>query len=513
MNSLRFRIGLLLLLVLAASSAALISVAWYSAQETANAAHDQLLAAGAAQIAENLSVQGGVVALDPPVAVLASLTGHDDQAFYQVVDARGVLVAGAPDLTAQATDIQLAAGTIFRDAKRDGTRVRLAIVGRRMPDGWVRVGLAVTRHARAQLVRSLVERAVLLSLLMSVLALAATAFAVRQALRPLDRLEQLLRARSPNDLTPLQVHAPRELSALLAALNAFMAALDERMRRLSRVIGEAAHQIRTPITALAAQVDLLQAETQEVRRQQQMTRIQDRTQSLGRIVNQLLDHAMVIHRANATLPQRFDVVTLVRRVMLDVVPPTRIQELALDAPDTPVLAEGDPVSLREAVANLVDNAFRHGARTRMEIRITQDAAHTTIEVADDGPGIPPGDWHLVREPFHGRRDDRAGAGLGLSIVTEAMRAHGGEMVFSPPAAAGFAVVLRLRTPAPTAATPEQHAAPSPAAAQADRDSAGSGLTDALQVGQDTEGTGQSTPTVQRLLEPGCALPGPVPRGL
>ena len=133
--------------------------------------------------------------------------------------------------------------------------------------GWATVVVAHTTGSRDALARDLTLRALLLLGIMSVIALTGVAVAVRFALSPLHRISSALATRQPNDLTPLDVEAPPEISGLVEAINRFIAKLSDRMDDLRHIIDDAAHQIRTPVTALSAQVDLLQAETSPERRQ------------------------------------------------------------------------------------------------------------------------------------------------------------------------------------------------------------------------------------------------------
>ena len=147
--------------------------------------------------------------------------------------------------------------------------------------GWATVVVAQTRDAREALARDLTVRAMLLLGIMSVIALAGSAVAIRYALRPLHRIEDALGARDPNDLTPLDMQVPAEIEELVQAINRFMERLSKRMDSLQGMIADAAHQLRTPITALSAQVDLLQHETVPQRRKGQIERVAARTAQIG----------------------------------------------------------------------------------------------------------------------------------------------------------------------------------------------------------------------------------------
>jgi two-component system, OmpR family, sensor histidine kinase TctE len=213
---------------------------------------------------------------------------------------------------------------------------------------------------------------------------------------------------------------------------------------MQRFIADAAHQIRTPLAGLASQVDLLTEETRPERREQQLNRVRERTAELGRLTNQLLNHAMIIHRAEVAEFETIDLAALARQTLINAVPLSldRDVDIAFDDPPESVLMRGDGVSLREALSNLIHNALKHGAKTRLEVRVFAEDDAAVVEVVDDGPGIPISEWQRVREPFH--TQSATGSGLGLAIAGDVVRAHGGELRFRERSEDGFAVVLRFK---------------------------------------------------------------------
>ncbi|OIQ68231.1 alkaline phosphatase synthesis sensor protein PhoR [mine drainage metagenome] len=211
------------------------------------------------------------------------------------------------------------------------------------------------------------------------------------------------------------------------------------------VIGDAAHQLRTPVTALLSQMELLSMQSDDQSREKHLKRLAELTQRLGELVNQLINHAMVQHRADSVAMERIDLVGLARLEMTDMLSHQahRNLDLEFDAPDAPCFIDGDPVTVREAVKNLLDNALKYGARTLLHISIRRAGADWELTVEDDGPGLAEAHWERVRKPFSARGGHRHGASLGLSIVEEVMRAHRGDMRFGRSANQRFTVTLRF----------------------------------------------------------------------
>jgi two-component system sensor histidine kinase TctE len=447
-HSLYSRIILVIAITFGAGFVVLGAAAWFYARIAADDAYDRLLVGAALQIAESVHAEDETISVDPPVSAFETLSlSANDRIFYKVVDPRGGILTGYEDLfpatSPSGTRVPSVSDGYYRDFP-----VRVAVVSRLVSDspapGWVQVVVAQTREARTTLARDLTLKGLMLMGAMMGLAFLSVLFAVRRALEPLTRVEQELRYRDPKDLTPLSLTIPREVETFVITINRFMDRLSGRIALMQRFIADAAHQIRTPLAGLASQVDLLTEETRPERREQQLLRIKERAAELGRLTNQLLNHAMIIHRAEVAEFDTVDLGALARQVLINAVPLSydREVDIAFDEPREPVLMRGDAVSLREALSNLIDNALKHGAESRLEVRVFAEGDAAVVEVVDDGPGIPVSAWQRVQEPFHTK--SATGSGLGLSIASDVVRAHGGEFRFRERSEDGFAVILRFK---------------------------------------------------------------------
>jgi two-component system sensor histidine kinase TctE len=433
--------------VLAFGAAVLMSVAWYSAQKAADETYDKLLLGAAYQIADAITVQNGRPEIELPVSAFELLALSDrDRIFYRVVDATGQTMTGYPDLPdPRAADDDR--GVVVENSSFGGESVRVASVSRRFDDPQMRgnavVIVAQTRGARTALARDLTLRSLFLVLVMGVIAIGGTIFAVRRALAPISRLEAAIRERSPNDLTLLEVATPRELTPFVTEINRFIGGLSSHVRLMQQFIADAAHQLRTPLAALNGQVDLLTNEDVSDGGRKHLDRIRARTGQLSRLANQLLSHAMVAHREQAVEQAAVDLTDLTRRALDEAIPDTLEREVlvTLHPPQQPLLIDGDPVNLAEAVKNLIDNAIRHGAATKIDVRVFAEKNMAIVEVEDDGPGIPREQWNRVVQRFGAPSSEGKGSGLGLSIAAEVAAAHGGELQLREGGASGLAVRL------------------------------------------------------------------------
>lgn len=433
--------------VLAFAVAAVLLGIWFSTRAAVDRAYDRWLLGSALQVAENTWYQNGEVNVDVPLAAFSALA-PGDQIFYNVLDPNGRSVAGDSEFRPDIPWDKLAGGPIVVDGTYQEMPIRIAIVGRRMPVSaphpWAVVALAHTQNARVRFTRGLADNTLLITIATGVLTMLAALWTLRQALAPLKQIEAAIRARDSNDLVPLAVTAPAETLALVGAINDFMQRLATSRALMRRVIGDAAHQLRTPVTALTAQAEMLTQTQDEAARQAHIARIQKQARGLGGLIHQLINHAMVQHRADSVAPTPVDLKTLLPVAMRETLSyATRDIDVAFHAPPTPCMIVGDALSLREAIKNVLVNALAYGAPHRLHVDVTRVDDQWRVRFFDDGPGIPESEWQRVRTPFSSRADGREGASLGLAMVAEVMHAHGGTMTFEWGPDAGFAVVLTL----------------------------------------------------------------------
>jgi signal transduction histidine kinase len=281
-----------------------------------------------------------------------------------------------------------------------------------------------------------VTQALWFGLLVGVLAAAAVGiFAAGRLVRPLARLSETTRQIAAGRY---DVHVDRpheaELAALADDVNTLGAALADTEARRTRLLGEVAHEMRTPLTVIDGYVEGmidgvlpttpedLGKVSDEVRR---LRRLSDDLSALSRAEEGRL--ALDLHVVDLT-----DVVTGAAERLRPQAEDAGLR-LTVSSPDgpLPVLADGD--RLAQVVTNLVGNAVRatpHGGA--VDVSVTADATSRWVSVSDTGEGISAPDLERVFERFYrvsGRRGEleRAGSGIGLTIARGIVRAHGGEL--------------------------------------------------------------------------------------
>lgn len=275
---------------------------------------------------------------------------------------------------------------------------------------------------------------------------------IRAGLAPLHRLRLQVEGRAPTDLAPLQLaSAPRELWSLASALNTLLAAVQNNVATQKRFIGDAAHQLRTPLAGLKSQTEIALQSVQDPALYARLLRVHESATRSAHLVNQLLTLARAEPESlTAQDRQRFDLLRMARELTAEWVPRAlkRGMDLGMDETDdttsAPIWVEGNGLLIREALVNLIDNALHYagtGAQVTVQVRV--DAGQALLSVSDNGPGIPQSDQGRVMERFVRGTDAGNGCGLGLAIVREITERHHGQVVLADVQPQGLCVTLCL----------------------------------------------------------------------
>ncbi|HEY2560655.1 MAG TPA: ATP-binding protein [Caldimonas sp.] len=285
-------------------------------------------------------------------------------------------------------------------------------------------------------------RSVLPLLLTTPFAALAVWWLAAMNLAPLDRLAREVRSRDARSLAPVPTgDLPDELAPLASALNALLGRLRVSLDSQRAFVADAAHELRSPLTALKLQLELLRragdAEASEAAR----LAIGEGIARASRLVEQLL--ALARSEPDAVLPvERVDLIAIARQAIDDsaAFAGSRAATIALVA-EGQRFVKGDPIALNLLVRNLVDNAARYSPPgSRVEVRVQELAGKVVLEVDDSGPGIPEGERERVFDRFYRRAEaTESGSGLGLAIVRSVANAHGATIVLGRSALGGLQI--------------------------------------------------------------------------
>jgi len=452
-----------------------LALTWLVAQNLANKPFDRALVYNVQALAQFIQVgprQRARFSLPQPASELLR-ADDSDNVYYQVLGAHGEFLAGerelpAPPAPSPTEDDAALDEPHLRDAEFRGLPVRVAylwvhIAGAPQP---ALVQVAETREKRSVLATEIIKGVMLPQFAILPLAVLLVWLALVRGIRPLSELESRIRARRPDDLSPLDDHAvPQEVAPLVGSVNDLLTRLKDSIATQKRFLADAAHQLKTPLAGLRMQAELAQREgASEDELKQSLQQIGHASVRATHTVNQLLALARAEGGSAAVAHEPCDLAQLTIEAVREAVPAAleRGTDLGYEGPEpgAPHLVRlGNPLLLKEMLRNLIENAL-HYARTpgtgaavvTVRLRANPPGGGLALEVEDNGPGVPPAERELVFQPFYralGTNVD--GTGLGLPIVREIAEQHGASVSLTdahpgqqPP---GARFVVRFMTPA------------------------------------------------------------------
>jgi two-component system OmpR family sensor kinase/two-component system sensor histidine kinase QseC len=286
---------------------------------------------------------------------------------------------------------------------------------------------------------------------------------VDRALRPVQRLAQEVKLRDAGSLAPLSEHGlPSEVEPVAHALNSLLARLKLAFDSQRAFVADAAHELRSPLTALRLQLQLMARAPDEDTRRAAAAQLQEGVDRATRLIEQLLTAARTAPGESTLELRPLDLAEAARRAIAEAWPQAaaRRMEIALDAEDA-VIVDADEDSLRILMRNLLDNAIRYtpeGGKVQVAVAGNSDSDDSdaaVLTVDDSGPGIPATERERAFQRFYrGTREagDGTGSGLGLAIVSNIAARHGAEVALLDGPLGGLRVRLRFPPPLPRHST-------------------------------------------------------------
>ena len=409
---------------------------------------DQSLTQSVRALARQVKPIGSGLLIDFPRAAQDVLEQDpNDRVSYTVSSPPGKFLLGNQSLPQPDSVPSDPEGPFLYRTVLDGKALRVAVMDVNYGDDSapqtlrVQVGksLVVQRRIASELVADMLAPLLAAGVLLSLLVYGG----VRRGLAPLTRLTAQLENRSVNALSPIgMTQAPSEVHALVQAINGLLGEVERSVNQEKRFLDDAAHQLRTPLAGLISQVELAQQETTEPALTARLAKVHTGAQRSAHLVHQLLTLARSESHARRTT---VDLAVLARDVAREWTPRALAagMDLGYEGIDHLPL-QGDPLQLREAMANLIDNALRYtspGCTITLRVEATQKGACLAVE--DDGPGLSQDDMaHVFQRVWRGSLLP-GGCGLGLAIVREIAHRHGGEARVEAMVPHGLRVALHL----------------------------------------------------------------------
>jgi two-component system, OmpR family, sensor histidine kinase TctE len=421
-------------------------------------AYDQALLESALAIAAHVRAnENGHLELSlPPDALAIVRADSQDSVFFRVGAADGTFVAGDADLPDPS---RLPGNRLQTYAEYRGVPVRL--VGYRTYAGnyGLSVTMGETTHKRDQMRARLLSGAVATDGVVLGLILTLIWFSVNRSLAPLRAVEDQIARRSASDLTPVAVDdVPAEIRGLIAALNRLFGRVREGSLNQRRFLDNAAHQLRTPLTGIQAQLELMCGSEEDPGRRHRLERILDGARRLSRTTHQLLTLARADESASPRWDwEDIDLMVVAESVIAETLSLAEKARVDLGAELRPAAARGIGWLLGEAIKAVTINAIEHTpGGGSVTVRCGADEGAAYVEVVDTGIGIPAPERERVFERFFRASNARgSGSGLGLAIVKEVTELHGGTLTIDTGSGA-TGTCVRIELPLGAAATPAGH---------------------------------------------------------
>lgn len=412
----RLSLGLSLAILVVATTAGAFS--FLGARDEANELQDETLQQVATLLAR---VSVPLARLDRTGAAAAG------DEFKLLVQALGPGAAAAGDLPLRA-DL----GEGFHTVQVAGEGYRVLVKATR--DGR-RIAVSQAQSVRDELARDGALRSVLPLLILVPVLLWVVSDLVRRLLAPVTRLADEIEGRSNEDLHPMvSERLPAELRPFVDAINRLMARVSQSVQAQRRFIADAAHELRSPLTALSLQAERLErAEMSGVARE----RLLSLSEGIAR-ARHLLEQLLNLARVQADTPapdEGTSVEQVVRHVLADVLPLAEARQIDIGMLPGPDLALRLPVAeidLLLIVKNLIENALRYTpVGGQVDVGVSLVDGQALIQVEDNGPGIAPEERERVLDAFYRvLGSEQIGSGLGLTIVRAAVDRLGGRMALA-----------------------------------------------------------------------------------
>ena len=420
---------------------------WLVAQGIAGKPFDRALEYNVAALAQLITVNKGHAQFVLPLPARELLRADDtDNVYYQVLGSNGEFLSGERELPLPISEENLPVGEVrIRDDLLRGNDLKVAYMWVRLdlPDATGKsrpalVQVAETMEKRSLLATEIVKGVMLPQFVILPLAVLLVWLALVQAIKPLNHLEERIRARSPDDLSPLDVETvPLEVTPLVSSVNDLLMRLKDSIATQKRFLADAAHQLKTPLAGLRMQADLAQREGANAEDLKQSLRQIGRSSIRAtHTVNQLLALARAESSGTVISHQPCDLAQITMHVVRDCLPRAMDKKIDLgyegaEPGSEGVKMDGNPTLLTEMIRNLIDNAINYtpSSPTKPGVitaRVLVDpfSRVLVLQVEDSGTGIAPAERELVFQPFYRVLGTEAdGSGLGLPIVREIARQH------------------------------------------------------------------------------------------
>lgn len=469
-KSLRWLLVSRLLLFLLPLAGLTLAGAYVVTMHYANVAFDRALARRVYALADQVEVVQGRPVVDLPRSTHEILEFDPaDVLYFRVIGPAGEHLGGERELPLDAQHTPFPMGKVwFYDARVEGEAVRVAAYVLSLKGTQAQGAVTIlsgettakrTHLADEVLLTSLVSMLIIIGVMVYVINLG-----VDISLRPIRQLRQAMADRAAHDLEPIALSGlPEEIEPLLVETNKLMRDLRALLDSRQQFLADAAHQLRTPLAALRARVELAMEDESNAANKKMFSDMLASLDRQGRLVQQLLALSRAEARDEDCRLEELDVDELARKRLAEWAPLAvqRGIDLAFEGSDGRARILGNAYLLDEALSNLLDNALRYcRAGDSVVIRTLRENQQVCLVVSDTGPGVPAQSLPRLFQRFYRVPGaPGAGCGLGLAIVAQVARLHGGTAEALITAGGGLEIRMCFRA-TPSSSNPgEKRTAP------------------------------------------------------
>ncbi|WP_368039692.1 sensor histidine kinase [Ruegeria atlantica] len=430
-GSLRLRLFILILTPLVLLAVLLGIWRFWVAQKTAQELFDDSLLSAGLAISRDVAISGGDALSPTTRSMIRDASGGE--IFYHVTGPGGIYVTGyAYPPAATNPSAQEVYKPQFFEAlyRQEPVRVlkmteRVTIenlIGDATVTVWQRMA---DRNAFANELS--IRAGILMGILLGTLAIVVW-FGVARGLRPLLDLQDAIDLRSPDDLSEIKRPVPVEVQGVVRTLNRLFGQVEKSINAHQVFISEAAHQLRNPAAAVQSMAEALQDAKTDDDREKRILELVAAAKNSATVAEQLLSLERLRQPTHQDQMDEIDIRSVVEEACAEMGVHILAKGLEFDVtmPEAAVTVSGDRVFLAEALKNLLDNAVKHGGAKLSQISVVLrcDGRHVRLTVTDDGAGLSPDQSEAAFSRFS-QLEYSEGSGLGLSIVSEVAKRHGG----------------------------------------------------------------------------------------
>jgi two-component system sensor histidine kinase TctE len=409
---------------------------WWVAQNIATKPFDRALVFNLETLAQGVQFRATASDIMVNDAMRDRLrTDDSDLLYYQIMSPNGLIVEGDPDFPYPRGDVPPLPGTVqMRDDNMRQADVRVAYMWVQSPtrnDSYVLIQVAETLTKRSTLATEIIKGVMVPQFIILPLAVLLVWMALVRGIRPLNHLEQRIRARRPDDLSPIdESFVPQEVVPLVSSINDLLDRLKASLTSQRRFLADAAHQLKTPLAGLRMQADLAQRQGSPSELQAALHNIAASSVRATHTVNQLLALARAESTGRSLPAAHLDLAQIVIGVVQDAISRALDKRIDLGFEGVETVPpehwlDGNATLLQEMVRNLIDNAINYtpeGGVVTARVLVDRFSGVQILQIEDNGPGIAPSERALVLQPFYRALGTNVqGSGLGLAIVHEVVQ--------------------------------------------------------------------------------------------